>query len=88
MYVYIFNASPCSLPSYSDDTASFSVASGGLNTAINGNPLLPGETDTVMECHNSVSVFTVDWDAPSNVAAHIQAHLSALVNERHPSPGR
>lgn len=38
----------------------------GINTCINGDCSLPGETTVVgAGCQSSVSVFTVDYDAPS-----------------------
>ena len=42
------------------------VVSPGLNTCINGDCSLPGETTVVASgCYSSVSVFTVDYDAPN-----------------------
>ncbi len=36
-----------------------------INRCINGNCALPGETDVVDKgCYGSVSVFTIDYDAP------------------------
>jgi 5'-nucleotidase len=41
------------------------VVSPGANTCINGDCSLPGETDILNAgCQSSVSVFTVDYDAP------------------------
>ncbi|KAI9755899.1 MAG: hypothetical protein M4579_004113 [Chaenotheca gracillima] len=37
----------------------------GLNTCINGDCSLPGDTDIVKTCQTAVSVFTVDYDAPN-----------------------
>lgn len=43
-----------------------SVEPAGLNTCINGDCTLPGETNVVdCGCFSSVTVFTVDYDAPS-----------------------
>ncbi|KAK7459672.1 hypothetical protein VKT23_009653 [Stygiomarasmius scandens] len=50
----------------------------GLNTAINGRKDLPGETPVSAQCKTSVSVFSVDYDAPTGVAAPIQGRLNAL----------
>ena len=58
------------------DNAVFNKASGlftygsispdqGLNTCINGDCSLPGETNVVKKCQSSVSVFTTDYDAPN-----------------------
>jgi 5'-nucleotidase len=44
----------------------------GANTSINGNCLLPGETNVVTGCSVALSVFTIDYDAPScNNAADV-----------------
>lgn len=53
----------------------------GLNTALSGNPHLPGETPVSAKCETSVSVFSVDYDAPAKVAAPIQAHLKSIVGK-------
>ena len=43
------------------------LVSPGLNTCINGDCSLPGETTVVASgCFSSVSVFTVDYDAPNH----------------------
>ena len=58
------------------DAAVFDASSGlfnyannlgaGINACINGDCSLPGETTVVISgCQSSVSVFTVDYDAPS-----------------------
>ena len=57
------------------------IVSAGANTAINGDPSLPGETTIVNGgCQSSVSVFTVDYDAPlgGNQTA-VRAALGPLV---------
>lgn len=42
------------------------ILSDGLNTCVNGDCGLPGETEVVDSgCYGSVSVFTVDYSAPS-----------------------
>jgi 5'-nucleotidase len=51
----------------------------GVNVKINGNPKLPGETVVSAGCATAVSVFSVDYDAPSKLAAPIQAHLKSIV---------
>jgi len=54
--------------------------SSGLNTCINGDCTLPGETNVVLGCSVAVSVYTVDYDAPScNGAANVRSVLSPLV---------
>ncbi|KAG8531725.1 uncharacterized protein KY384_003357 [Bacidia gigantensis] len=59
----------------------------GLNTCINGDCSLPGETTVVNgpNCESSVSVFTVDYDAPSTKAtAAVREGLCPLVEyEKH-----
>jgi 5'-nucleotidase len=44
----------------------------GLNTALNGDSSLPGETDVVAGGKSSVSVFTVDYDAPKWVSHRLR----------------
>ncbi|KAG7452943.1 5'/3'-nucleotidase sure [Guyanagaster necrorhizus] len=65
-----------------DPTTGFPVSTDlvadGLNIALNGNPQLPGETLTSAECKTAVSVYSVDYDAPSTVAAPIQEHLAPI----------
>jgi 5'-nucleotidase len=53
----------------------------GLNTYINGDFNLPGETAILNSgCMSSVSVFTVDYDAPiGDAQSEIRSHLSSLV---------
>jgi len=51
----------------------------GLNAANSGNPHLPGETPTSATCKTSVSIFSVDYDAPSYLAGPIQAHLERTI---------
>ncbi|KFY48601.1 hypothetical protein V495_01197 [Pseudogymnoascus sp. VKM F-4514 (FW-929)] len=62
----------------------------GVNQCINGDCSLPGETKLLADgCKSSVSVFTVDYDAPSAVcggAASVKGLLSSLVNEADASP--
>ena len=58
----------------------------GLNKCINGDCKLPGET-TVVEggCYTSVSVFTVDYDAPnSRDTKKVRASLEPLVEYKKP----
>ncbi|KAF5374265.1 hypothetical protein D9758_004522 [Tetrapyrgos nigripes] len=66
-----------------DPTTGFPVVNNlvapGLNTVINGRKDLPGETPIAAQCKTSVTVFSVDYDAPADVAAPIQKHL-LLVN--------
>jgi len=53
----------------------------GINTCINGNCSLPGETTVVGSgCYSSVSVFTVDYDAPVGAAqTNVRSRLEPLV---------
>ena len=57
------------------------IASSGINTCINGDCGLPGETDVVDSgCFSSVSVFTVDYDAPNGAGqTEVRGALSPLV---------
>lgn len=53
----------------------------GINTCINGNCSLPGETNVVLGCSVALSVFTVDYDAPTcNNAADVRSIFTALYN--------
>lgn len=53
----------------------------GLNACINGDCSLPGETNVVKKCQSSVSVFTVDYDAPScSGPAGVRQGLMPLVS--------
>ncbi|KFY10408.1 hypothetical protein V492_05036 [Pseudogymnoascus sp. VKM F-4246] len=62
----------------------------GVNQCINGDCSLPGETVLLADgCKSSVSVFTVDYDAPSaecGGATSVKGLLSSLVNEADASP--
>jgi len=66
------------------------IASAGLNRCINGNCTLPGETDVVDGgCYSAVSVFTVDYDAPTGSdQAGIRSALSGLVQYENPTRKR
>lgn len=57
------------------------VVSPGGNTCINGNCDLPGETEVLDDgCQSSVSVLTVDYDAPNGAAQNgIRSRLQPLV---------
>ncbi|KAK0197438.1 sure-like protein [Armillaria mellea] len=65
-----------------DPTTGFPVSTNlvadGLNVNLNGNTRLPGETIISAECKTAVSVYSVDYDAPSAVADPIQKHLASL----------
>ncbi|PBK77796.1 sure-like protein [Armillaria solidipes] len=65
-----------------DPTTGFPVSTDlvadGLNVLLNGNTRLPGETLISAECKTAVSVYSVDYDAPSAVADPIQKHLAPL----------
>jgi len=51
---------------YDASTGLFSSGStSGANTCINGDCSLPGESTILSKCESSVSVFTVDYDAPT-----------------------
>ncbi|KAI4142391.1 MAG: hypothetical protein LQ340_007360, partial [Diploschistes diacapsis] len=57
------------------------ILGSGVNACINGNCSLPGETSAVNAgCQSSVSVFTVDYDAPAtHSTASIMNSLKPLV---------
>ncbi|KAK0445388.1 sure-like protein [Armillaria borealis] len=65
-----------------DSTTGFPVSTDlvadGLNVLLNGNTRLPGETLISAECKTAVSVYSVDYDAPSAVADPIQKRLAPL----------
>ena len=58
-----------------------SVTPAGANTCINGDCSLPGETNVVDSgCFSSVTVFTVDYDAPDcGGTKHVRPLLEPLV---------
>jgi 5'-nucleotidase len=60
----------------------------GINTCINGDCTLPGETKVVTGCSVSLSVFTVDYDAPTcNGATDVRGLFQELVaNQNSTSP--
>lgn len=69
---------------YNATTKLFTYAntvSSGINVCINGDCSLPGETDVLNRgCYASVSVFTVDYDAPNGVAqSGIRERLNSVV---------
>lgn len=69
---------------YNESTGLFhyeNIVTAGVNQCINGDCSLPGETIVLSSgCRSSVSVFTVDYDAPTcGGSAPIRAQLSPLV---------
>ena len=50
-----------------------------VNTCINGDCSLPGETNIVLGCSVSVSVFTTDYDAPTCNGVDVRSDLLPLV---------
>jgi len=57
------------------------IVAPGLNVVHNGNPNLPGETPTSAQCETAVSVFSVDYDAPTALAAPVQAQLLPIIGK-------
>lgn len=59
------------------------AAGAGVNTCINGDCKLPGETTVVNSgCNSAVSVFTVDYDAPETKATKkVMKSLTPLVKD-------
>jgi 5'-nucleotidase len=47
-------------------TIAYSIVTEGANQCFNGNCSLPGESEVFTGCASSVTVFTVDYDAPFN----------------------
>lgn len=65
-----------------------SIVSAGANTCINGDCALPGETDVVGGgCFSSVSVFTVDYDAPSSGSRKVRKLFEPLVKYQNATVG-
>lgn len=63
-----------------------SIVSAGANTCINGDCSLPGETSVVGSgCFSSVSVFTVDYDAPNPGSRKARKLLEPLVKYQNAS---
>ena len=54
----------------------------GVNACINGDCSLPGETELLGSCATPVSIFTVDYDAPSrNTTTSVTRALEGLVKK-------
>lgn len=53
-------------------------ATDAVNVKYNGLTYLPGETPTAAQCKTAVSVFSVDYDAPTRVAAPVEARLKDI----------
>jgi len=68
---------------YNETTGLFSYASlvtDGVNTCINGNCSLPGETAILNAgCQSAVSVFTVDYDAPIGGSCSVGPNVRSLL---------
>ena len=68
---------------YHPETGLFSygsIVSAGANTCINGDCSLPGETNVLDSgCSSSVSVYTVDYDAPNPGSGKVRKLLEPLV---------
>lgn len=62
------------------------VVAEGLDDCLSGDCSLPGERKTVESCQSSISVFSVDYDAPKAIAApvqeHIRTYLAPVANRR------
>lgn len=61
----------------------------GVNTCITGDCSLPGETDIIANtCQSSVSVFSVDYDAPQDITQSVKEHLDyTVLGKLNTSPG-
>lgn len=78
---------------FNNETQTFTWAmyftSPGVNTCINGDCSLPGETDIIKECKSAVSVWTIDYDAPKcGGAVKVRGLLEGLVEDSNDTPGR
>ncbi|EPS36326.1 hypothetical protein H072_10160 [Dactylellina haptotyla CBS 200.50] len=77
---------------FNEETGIFNWASNstspGVNTCINGDCDLPGETDVIKECKSAISVWTIDYDAPTcGGAVQVRALLDGLVENSGSSNG-
>ncbi|TKY87465.1 hypothetical protein EX895_003479 [Sporisorium graminicola] len=72
---FVLNATT-GLPTYAD------LVSAGLNTCISGNCSLPGETDVIQngKCQASASLYSVDYDAPTNATSDFVAALTSGIS--------
>ncbi|KAF7796743.1 hypothetical protein EIP86_007926 [Pleurotus ostreatoroseus] len=52
-----------------------------LNVVLSGDPILPDETDVSAGCATSVSVFSIDYDAPTGDAQPVQLQLLPLIGK-------
>ncbi|KAK9900242.1 sure-like protein [Cystobasidium minutum MCA 4210] len=68
-YIDGFKINDAGFPTYTD------IERPGLNTCVNGDCSLPGETDVVESCQSSISVFSTDYDAPTKYAQPVQEHV-------------
>lgn len=59
------------------------IIGAGINTCIHGDCSLPGETEVIESgCRTPVSVFTVDYDAPTGRnTTSVQTKLAPLVQK-------
>jgi 5'-nucleotidase len=62
----------------------------GVNACINGNCSLPGETNVVLGCSVALSVFTIDYDAPTcgNSVSNVQQYFQSLVANANATTGQ
>lgn len=65
------------LPTYEN------LAAPGLNTCLSGRCSLPGEQDTVNKdkCAATLSIYSVDYDAPSDAVKKSKTHIKPLVEQ-------
>ncbi|EKM53971.1 uncharacterized protein PHACADRAFT_257501 [Phanerochaete carnosa HHB-10118-sp] len=54
------------------------IVTSGVNPNFTGVPILPGETIISSGCQSSVSVFSIDYDAPTEIAQPLQLSLMPL----------
>ncbi|KAK6342248.1 hypothetical protein TWF730_001725 [Orbilia blumenaviensis] len=72
------------IAAFNEETGIFNWASNftspGVNACINGDCDLPGETDVIKKCKSAISIFTIDYDAPTcGGAAMVRELLVGLV---------
>ncbi|KAK6496026.1 hypothetical protein TWF481_002054 [Arthrobotrys musiformis] len=84
VYTRLTGGAATNIAAYNEETGIFNWASNftspGVNTCINGDCELPGETDVIKECKSAISIFTIDYDAPTcGGAEEIGELLAGLV---------
>ncbi|KAF3168521.1 hypothetical protein TWF788_010874 [Orbilia oligospora] len=92
VYTRLTGGAATNIAAYNEETGIFNWASNftspGVNACINGDCELPGETDVIKECKSAISIFTIDYDAPScGGAERIGELLVGLVENEEKAKG-